>query len=75
MELIVLNDGFVLVFVLALTVHSSHKLLIIICHYHLPVFNGFWANLIIHDVLNICETFRVLGVKVFVIESVIYEDL
>lgn len=75
MELVILDDGFIFIFVFAEIVHPPHKLLVLINNSHFLVLNGFWAYLIIHDVIDVPEEVDILGVKILMVQGVIDENL
>lgn len=75
MKLVVIYDGLVLIVVFADAVHSSHELFILIYNCHFPVLDGFWTDLVVHDVIDVAEVVYILSIEILVKEGVIYEDL
>ena len=74
MELVVFDDGLVFVIVFLQIVKPSHELFLIIGDNHFLVLDSFRTDLIVHDIVDVCEGVDTLGVEVLVIECVIDED-
>jgi hypothetical protein len=73
-KLVILDDGFIFVFVFLQIVKPSHELFSLIGQNHFLVMDGLRANLVIKDVLDVGEVIDTLGVQVLVVQCVIDED-
>ena len=73
-KLVILYNGFIFVFIFLQIVKPPHELFFLIGQNHFLVKDGFRANLVVEDVLDMGEVVDALGVQVLVVQCVIDED-
>ena len=73
-KLVILYNGFIFVFIFLQIVKPPHELFFLIGHSHFFVKDGFRANLVVEDVIDMGEVVDALGVQVLVVQCVIDED-